>query len=88
MSPPRSHGARSGQPKRSVIRKESTKMPGDCGDRDTLLGCRAMSRKKLPGAGRDAKAFAEMQETANGCWIRCKAEGKHLLQANSGQGEV
>lgn len=24
----------------------------------------------------------------NGCWIRCKAEGKHLSQANSGQGEV
>lgn len=63
LSPPRNHGARSGQPKRSVIRKESTKTPGDCGDRDTLLGCRGMSRKKLPAAGRDAKAFAEMQET-------------------------
>lgn len=63
LSPPRSHGACSGQPKWSVIRKESTKMPGDCGDRDTLLACRSMSRKKVPGAGRDAKAFAEMQET-------------------------
>lgn len=67
LSPPRSDGAHSRQPKRSVIRKESTKMPGDCGDRDTLLGCRGMSRNKLPGAGRDAKAFGEVQETTE--WL-------------------
>lgn len=43
-------------------RGHSPKALGDCRDGDTPLGFRGTSRKKLPGAGRDPKVFASIQE--------------------------